>query len=133
MFRVAWARGGRCSASCVLCCVAQEFPRKNVSERVLHYGGLKCLVGFGLLDSVDKNTAAHLHPGNQVATLHAGRRKAQDVPSVDWFRATKRSAQALRSRLNLPSLWHRALAAMHGWAGHVARKHASQNGHAAIR
>ena len=29
-------------------------------------------MGFGLLDPVDKNTAAYLHPGNQVAPLYAG-------------------------------------------------------------
>ena len=51
-----------------------------------------------------------------------GGRKSQDVTWVDWFRTTKRVTHALRSRLNLPSLWHRALAAMYGWAGHVARK-----------
>ena len=60
-------------------------------------------------------------------------RKAQDVPWVDWFRMTKRSAQALRCKLNIPSLWHRALAAVYGWAGHVARKNSSHPGHAAIR
>ena len=62
-----------------------------------------------------------------------GGRKAQDVQWMDLFRATKRSAQALRCRLNFPSLWHRALAAMYGWAGHVARKDESHPGHAANR
>ena len=33
-----------------------------------------------------------------------GGRKAQDVPWVDWFRMTKRSAHTLRCKLNLPSL-----------------------------
>ena len=61
-----------------------------------------------------------------------GGRKSQEVLWVDWFRTTKRSVQALRCRLNLPSLWHRALAAVCGWAGHVARKDASHPGHAAI-
>ena len=61
-----------------------------------------------------------------------GGRKSQDVLWVDWFRTTKRSAHALRCRLNLPSLWHRALAAVYGWAGHVARKDTSHPGHAAI-
>ena len=61
-----------------------------------------------------------------------GGRKSQDVLWVDWFRTTKRSAHASRCRLNLPSLWHRALAAVYGWAGHVARKDASHPGHAAI-
>ena len=61
-----------------------------------------------------------------------GGRKSQDVAWVDWFRTTKRVTHALRCRLNLPSLWHRALAAMYGWAGHVARKDSSHAGHAAI-
>ena len=61
-----------------------------------------------------------------------GGRKDQDVAWVDWFRATKRATHALRTKMNLPSLWHRTLAAMHGWAGHVARKDVSHPGHAAI-
>ena len=61
-----------------------------------------------------------------------GGRKTQDVAWVDWFRATKRPTHALRTKMNLPSLWHRALAAMHGWAGHVARKDNSHPDHAAI-
>ena len=62
-----------------------------------------------------------------------GGRKAQDVEVGDWFRTTKRSAQALRCKFNLPSLWHRALAALYGWAGHVARKDGTHPGSAAIR
>ena len=62
-----------------------------------------------------------------------GGRKSQDVAWVDWFRTTKRVTHALRSRLNLPSLWHRASAAMYGWAGHVARKDSSHPGHAVIK
>ena len=61
-----------------------------------------------------------------------GGRKTQDVAWVDWFRTTKRITHALRCKMNLPSLWHRALAAMYGWAGHVARKDNSHPGHAAI-
>ena len=47
-------------------------------------------------------------------------------------RMRRRAAHALRCRLNLPSLWHRALAAVYGWAGHVARKDTSHPGHAAV-
>ena len=61
-----------------------------------------------------------------------GGRKTQDVARVDWFRTTKRVTHALRTKMNLPSLWHRALAAMYGWAGHVARKDDSHPGRAAI-
>ena len=62
-----------------------------------------------------------------------GGRKAQDVSWVDWFRRTKCSAQALRCKLNVPSLWHKALAVVFGWAGHVAREDSSHPGHAAMR
>ena len=49
-----------------------------------------------------------------------GGRKGNDVEWLERLRATEHSA--LRCRLVLPALWHRALAAMHGWAGHLARK-----------
>ena len=42
-------------------------------QNILPHGCFMCLVGFGLLDSVDKNSAAHFNPGKQVASLHAGR------------------------------------------------------------
>ena len=48
------------------------------------------------------------------------------------MRETKRKAHARRSELNLLALWHRALAAMHGWAGHMARKQESHPGAAVI-
>ena len=48
------------------------------------------------------------------------------------FVQRKRATHALRTKMNLPCLWHRALAAMHGWAGHVARKDICHPGHAAI-
>ena len=51
-----------------------------------------------------------------------GGRKGQDVEWVVWLRATKREAHVLRSKLSLPVLWHRALADMHGWAGHGPEK-----------
>ena len=57
----------------MLCC--PRIPEEERIKNVLHLGGFKCFVRFGLLDSVDKNSAAHLHPGNQVAPLHAGRAK----------------------------------------------------------
>ena len=69
---------------------------------------------------------------NRLLRCMLGGRKTQDVAWVDWFRTMKRVTHALRCRLNLPSLWHRALAAMYGWAGHVARKDSSHPGHAAI-
>ena len=82
-------------------------------------------MGIGVLGSVGKDSAAPFVPRKQVASLYAGWSK-------EWFRATKHAAHALRTKMNLPSLWHRALAAMHGWAGHVARKDNSHPGHAAI-
>ena len=39
----------------------------------------------------------------------------------------------LRCRLRLPVLWHRALAAIHGWVGHLARGKESDLGAAAVR
>ena len=39
----------------------------------------------------------------------------------------------LRCRLRLPVLWHRALAAIHGWFGHLARGKESDLGAAAVR
>ena len=50
-----------------------------------------------------------------------------DVEWVVWLRKTKRTAHALRSKLNLPALWHRALAAhrkkeMHPGAAAISYK-----------
>ena len=61
-----------------------------------------------------------------------GGRKGQDVEWVAWLRATTRKAHGLRSRLSLPALWRRALAAMHGLAGHMARKKDVHPGAAAV-
>ena len=62
----------------LLCC-----PRNPEEERiknVLHHGGFKRLVGFGMLDSVVKSPAAHINSGKQVAPLHAGRAKISGRP-----------------------------------------------------
>ena len=61
-----------------------------------------------------------------------GGRKNPETDWVMWMRETKRKAHARRSELNLPALWHRALAAMHGWAGHMARTQESLSGAAVI-
>ena len=61
-----------------------------------------------------------------------GGRKNPETDWVIWMRETKRKAHARRSELNLPALWHRALAAMHGWAGHMARKQEPHPGAAVI-
>ena len=61
-----------------------------------------------------------------------GGRKDHDVEWMVWLRETKRKPHVLRSKLNLPALWHRALAAMHGWAGHMARKNEMHPGAAVI-
>ena len=50
-----------------------------------------------------------------------GGRKELDMEWVAWLRKAKRAAHSLRCRMKLPALWHRALAATHGWAGHLAR------------
>ena len=49
-------------------------------------------------------------------------RRAPDQDWVEWLRTGKRYAHKLRIDEHLPALWHRAAAAVHGWAGHVARK-----------
>ena len=107
-------QGRKCLGNCVLCCVARGFLRKNASN-VLHHGCFKRLVGLGLLDSVDKSSTAHIISRKRWLRCMLRGRKSQDVLWVDWFRTTKRSAHALRCRLNHPSLWHRALAAVYGW------------------
>ena len=61
-----------------------------------------------------------------------GGRKDHDVEWVIWLRETKRKAHVLRSKLNHSALWHRALAAMHGWVGHMARKNEMRPGAAVI-
>ena len=61
-----------------------------------------------------------------------GGRKDINVEWVVWLRETKRRAHELCSKLNLAALWHSALAAMHGWAGHMARKKEMHPGAAAI-
>ena len=89
-----------------------------------------CLVGFRLLDSVGKDSAAPFISRKQVASSYAG-----------WSEVPRCCVGGLVSNnetccscvgLNLPSLWHRALAAVYGWAGHVARKDNSHPGHVAI-
>ena len=62
-----------------------------------------------------------------------GGRKGYDVEWVERLRAAKRPAHALRCRLGLPALWHRALAAVHGWAGHLARKEGPHPGAVAVQ
>ena len=129
--RVAWARTEdvrQIAPNAVL----SENSSGRACQNILHHGGFKCLVVFGLLDSVDKTQQLISIQETRWLRCMLGGRKAQDVPWVGWFRTAKRSAQASRCKLNLPSLWHRALAAVYRWAGHVARKDSSHPGHAAI-
>ena len=119
--------------NCALCCVVRGFLRKSASKRFTPRW-LQVFCGIrvaGFRRQKPSNSSQSRKPGGSRCML--GDRKAQDVPWVDWFRTTARSAQALRCRLNLPSLWHRALAAVCGWAGHVARKDPSHPGHATIQ
>ena len=51
-----------------------------------------------------------------------GGRKKSDLEWVGWHREAKRAAHSPRCKLGNPALWHMALAAVHGWAGHLARK-----------
>ena len=115
----------------LLCC-----PRIPEEERIKTFYTMvasSVLWGSGCWIPSTKTQPLVSIQGTRWLRCMLGGRKAQDVPWVDWFRATNRSAQALRCKLNLPSLWHRALAAVYGWVGHVARKDPSHPGHAAIR
>ena len=49
-------------------------------------------------------------------------RKPLDKPWVDWLRAGKRQGHRERCAAGLAALWHRAASAVHGWAGHLARR-----------
>ena len=41
---------------------------------------------------------------------------------VECLRETKRAAHSMRCKLGILALWHKALAAIHGWEVHMARK-----------
>ena len=115
----------------MLCCprIPEEERIKRFTPRWLQ---VSCGVRVAWIPSTKTQQLISIQETRWLRCMLGGR-KAQDVPWVDWFRTTKRSAQALRCKLNLPSLWQRAWAAVYGWAGHVARKDSSHPGHAAIR
>ena len=69
-------------------------------------------MGCWLLGSVVEVATTGLGPGN----------KELDVEWVAKLRKTKRAAHSFPCKMKLPALWHRALAAIHGWAGHLARR-----------
>ena len=130
-FRLGQGRKMFCKLRPVLCC-----PRIPEEERIkTFHTTVASSVLWGAVCWIPSTKTQQFVSIQETRWLRCmlGGRKAQDVPWVNWFRATKRSAQALRCKLNCPSLWHRALAAVYGWAGHVARKDSSHPGHAAIR
>ena len=45
---------------------------------------------------------------------------------VAWLRNTEGAAHSLQCRMKLLALWHRALAATHRWAVHLARSRETQ-------
>ena len=55
-------------------------------------------------------------------------RKRRDQEWIEYLRTGKRLAHTLRVEAVLPALWHRAAKAVHGWAGHLARR---EEGHPA--
>ena len=59
-------------------------------------------------------------------------RKLPTEPWVDWLRREKRLAHDKRYANNQPALWHRALYAIHGWAGHLARNDSAHPARAAV-
>ena len=60
-------------------------------------------------------------PGKLVAPLRAGWNEEKRSQWVEWLRETKRVVYSLRCKLDIPALWHKTMAAIHGWAGHMAR------------
>ena len=55
-------------------------------------------------------------------------RRRPEQEWVPYLRETKRQVYDQRLAASLPALWHRALAALHGWAGHLARGSAGHPG-----
>ena len=66
----------------MLCC--SRIPEEERIKTFYTTVASSVVVEFGWLDPVDQNTAAYLHPGNQVAPLYAGGREAQDVPWIGF-------------------------------------------------
>ena len=60
-------------------------------------------------------------------------RKKSDLEWVKWLRETKRAAHSLRCKMGIPALWHKAMAAIPGWAGHLTRKTEHRPGEAAVQ
>ena len=59
----------------------------------------------------------------------------QKSPSDEWVPFLRRAKQLVhqeRRLLQIPALWHRALAAVHGWGGHVSRRGAGHPTHAVL-
>ena len=51
-----------------------------------------------------------------------GGRKKSDMEWAESLRESIRAAHSLRCKLGIPALWHKAMAAIHGWAGHMDRR-----------
>ena len=115
---------------CGLCC--PKIPEEELIQAFYTTVASSVLWGSGCWSPSTRAQQLLSIQENRWLRCTLGGRKDQDVEWVDWFRATKRSAHALMSRLSLPALRHRALAAMHGWAGHVAWKEEAHPGVAAI-
>ena len=47
--------------------------------------------------------------------------KPDEQPWVPWLRNTKSRVHTIRTRCDQAAIWHRVLAAVHGWMGHAAR------------
>ena len=114
----------------MLCCpkIPEEERLKAFYTTVAHsvLRGAECWC-----PSTNAQQLLSIQENRWLRTMQEGR-KGLDVEWVVWLRETKRKAHALRSKLNLPALWHRALAARHGWAGHMVRKKEMHPGATAI-
>ena len=59
--------------------------------------------------------------------------KGADEDWVGWLSRTKKAAHEVRQSLGIASVWHTALASVHGWAGHLHRKGAGHPGHDVVK
>ena len=106
--------------------------RGRASQGVLYNGGsLFCGArDVGVRPQKRNNSPRFKKKDGSVRCRGAGRA----LTSSGWCGSVRQNARPTRyvPKLNLPALWHRALAAMHGWAGHMARKKEMHPGAAAI-
>ena len=116
-----------CSTNCGPCCAAPKFQKKNLSVRStprwppVSRGDRDA----GVRRQERSNSSPFRKTGGSAASW-VGERPKRTSGWIGFL------PQNVRPTLSLLTLWHRALANMHGWAGHVARKEGTHPGVAAI-